>query len=99
MTKTTPKDFRDQLMTEGVPSAYSALMRVLQDKNASATALASAARTMLDIAGLTKSPDGEKSKEPHEMTADELAEFLRRGEERLSDLRQEPRGDEGQVFD
>lgn len=78
MTKTTEPTFRQMLIAEGVPAAYRALMRVLEDPKASATALASAARTVMDIAGLTKPSDADKPKEPHEMTADELQAAIRR---------------------
>ena len=91
MTKKMNAAFRDQLMREGVPKAYSALVRVLDDPKASSTALASAARTVLDIAGMTKPSDDSAQKEPHEMTAGELAERIRQ-------IRSAQRDDDG-VFD
>lgn len=69
---TTKAEFRKQVMEQGVPAAFDGLMRVLQDPRASATALASASRTMLEAASLLKVPEDGGEKEPHEMSAGEL---------------------------
>lgn len=69
---TTKSEFRRQVMEQGVQAAFDGLMRVLTDPRASATALASASRTMLEAGGVLKVPEDTGEKEPHEMTADEL---------------------------
>lgn len=76
MSKNVSIAFRHRLETEGVTKAYAALIRVLDDPKSSPTALASAARTVVDMAGLTKPSDDDRKKEPHEMNADELAERI-----------------------
>jgi hypothetical protein len=78
VSKSSDANFRQQLMSEGVPAAYRALMRVLDDPKSTSTALASAARTILDVAGLTKPTDADKPKEPHEMTAEEIQAAISR---------------------
>ena len=69
---TTKAEFRKQVMEQGVPAAFDGLMRVLQDPRASATALASASRTMLEAASLLQVPETEGEKEPPEMSDQEL---------------------------
>ncbi|HEY8359117.1 MAG TPA: hypothetical protein VIL30_16800 [Ramlibacter sp.] len=75
---TSKSEFRRLVRDEGVPAAFNGLMRVLQDPKASATALASASRTMLEAAGVLKAPDEDVTKQPHEMTAAELDSEIRR---------------------
>ena len=75
---TSKSEFRRLVRDEGVPAAYRGLMRVLEDPKASATALASAARTMMEAAGVLKAPPDEGAKQPYEMTADELRAEIER---------------------
>ena len=72
MTKTSIANLKKKMREEGAPAAYEALLRVLNDKTASPTALASAGNTILKASGLLdKTGDGEDL-EPHEMTLAQL---------------------------
>lgn len=64
----------DDLQTNGVRAAYSALLDVCRDPKAPAPAKATAGVALLRAAGVFAAGDDAKSKkEPHEMTAEELA--------------------------
>lgn len=95
MTKKSLAPLRARMREEGAEAAYDALMRVFGRKDASATALASAASSMLKAAGMMDKSDDSDGREPHEMTADEL-------QDRLDQLRQQQENGEdeaGSVFD
>lgn len=75
---TTKAEFRKKVFEEGVPAAYDALIEVLQNPKASPTAKASAGRSIFEVAGLLKAPEEGSEREPHELSADELAQRIKR---------------------
>ena len=106
----TKSEFRKKVFEEGVPAAYAALIEVLQNPRASPTAKASAGRSIFEVAGLLKAPDENGEREPHELSADELAQRIKRLQHEratraLPLIDVEPRlieatdGDDGSVFD
>lgn len=70
---------------ELIPAANGALMTILQDKEASASARVSAARLAYEAGGLLiKDRESKDEKAPHEMSASQLADEIRKLEQELS---------------
>lgn len=66
-----------RIQTEGAEAAYQAALGVCRDKTAPAPARATCATTILRAGGyLNAKEDGSSGKQPHEMTAAELASRL-----------------------
>lgn len=88
---------RELIRTEGVRAAYLALRGVCADPKAPAPAKATAGVALLRAAGLFERIEDPRSKEPHQMTPDELDAHSRALQRKLDRLRRRS-GDEG-VFD
>jgi hypothetical protein len=90
----TQRDLLERIQTEGVQAAYEAALSVCKDAKAPAPARATAAATLFRVAGyFEKKSDGLLDKDPHEMTAGELNEAIRR----LG--KQANKGGRGDIFD
>lgn len=73
-----------RIHTEGVLAAYEAALAVCNDPKAPAPARATASATLFRVAGyFDRKGEGDRDKEPHEMTPDELAQAVRRAQARL----------------
>lgn len=88
---------RELIRTEGVRAAYIALKSVCEDNRAPAPAKATAGVALLRAAGLFEKTEDPRSKEPHQMTPDELDKHSRQLQRKLDRLRR--RSAEGSVFD
>ncbi|WHO77464.1 hypothetical protein [Rhizobium leguminosarum] len=62
-----------RIQTEGVQAAYEASLAVCNDPKAPAPARATASATIFRVAGYFDRKEGDQAKEPHEMSAEELA--------------------------
>lgn len=70
-------DYRERLIkTEGAQLAYAAMIRILKPGGAPPSVQVQAAKYMLDAAGHGAKDDPHRSKDLHEMTADELQEAI-----------------------
>lgn len=65
-----------KIQTEGAEAAYAAALAVCQDAKAPAPARATCATTILRAGGYLSAREDGTPKEPHEMTASELAARL-----------------------
>lgn len=65
-----------RIQTEGAEAAYDAALAVCKDKAAPAPARATCATTLLRAGGFLNAKDEGATREPHEMTAEELAARL-----------------------
>lgn len=90
----------ERIQTEGAEKAYAALLDVFGDAKALASAKATAATTMFRAGGFFNFTDGERgrAKEPHEMSADELARAISSLEAKLNSNAREP-NDDDDIFD
>ena len=66
----------EQLRLEGLEAAYRRGIRMLNDDETPATAQATLVRIFFQAAGLTGADAEAPEKEPHEMTAEELAQEI-----------------------
>lgn len=74
----TQRQLLQRIHTEGVLAAYEAALSVCRDPKAPAPARATASATLFRVAGyFDRKGDGDRDKEPHEMTAEELAKAVR----------------------
>ncbi|SEN42651.1 hypothetical protein SAMN04489859_1006160 [Paracoccus alcaliphilus] len=93
--KKTPRaakrDIMDRIHLEGVPAAFQAMLEVCRDPKAPAPARAACGSALFRAAGLfdTKDGGGGLDKNPGDMTADELAEFIRNGEAHIANLQKQ----------
>ena len=79
----TRRNLLQRIHTEGVEAAFEASLAICQDPSAAAPARATASSTIFRVAGYFERKDaGAMSKEPHEMSAEELAEEIRKLESR-----------------
>jgi hypothetical protein len=67
---------KSRIDTEGAEAAFDALLRVCRDPKASAQALASAGGAIFRAAGLFEKDEGGGTKEPHEMSPQEIQERI-----------------------
>lgn len=98
MTRTsvvdTQRELLHQIQTEGVQVAYETAVAVCRDPKAPAPAKATASATLFRVAGyFEKRASDADRKEPHEMTADELAEAIR-----MMERRSQAAPDDGDIF-
>ncbi|WP_332716093.1 hypothetical protein [Pelagibacterium mangrovi] len=78
-TSQAQADLLHLVKTEGVFAAYEASLAICRDKQAPAPARATASATLFRVAGyFNRENNGAPDKEPHEMTADELAQAIAR---------------------
>jgi len=76
----------ERIATEGVEIAYETAINVCRDPKSTSPARATAAATLFRVAGFFAVKDGGISdKEPHEMTADELARAVRQAHARANE--------------
>jgi hypothetical protein len=97
-TDESPEETRESLLhdikTKGVRAAYNSLLSVCQDPKAPAPARATAGVALLRAGGfLLASADATKEKEPHEMTAEELAAEIRKLSRKERELRRDSQAD------
>ncbi|MDH6231045.1 hypothetical protein M2281_001617 [Mesorhizobium soli] len=93
--------------SEGIKAAYESALAICQDKNAPAQAKSNASRTLFEIGGMLNRADRKdeslSSKEPHEMTGDELRaykqQFERKARQLNAVLNQSEDGKPGGAFD
>lgn len=67
-----------RIQTEGVLAAYEAALAICRDPDAPAPARATASATLFRVAGYFDRQERGPKKQPHEMTADELAAEIAR---------------------
>lgn len=68
------RELIERIQTEGVAAAYEASLAVARDPKAPAPARATASATLFRVAGyFDRQERGGQHKQPHEMTAEELA--------------------------
>jgi hypothetical protein len=73
------RDLIRRLRTEGAEAAYQAALSVCSDPKATSQARATAANVLFRAAGYFNTrDDGGNRKQPHEMTAEEVQEAIRR---------------------
>lgn len=83
-TEETQRQLLQRIHTEGVQAAYEAALSVCRDPKAPAPARATASATLFRVAGyFDRKGDGDRDKEPHEMTAEELAKAIRGAQRQL----------------
>lgn len=83
MKDQTTQEFQRELLlriqTEGVLAAYEAALSICRDEKAPHPAKATASSTLFRVAGYFEQKDARgPEKQPHEMSADELAQEIRR---------------------
>ncbi|WP_228866246.1 hypothetical protein [Roseibium aggregatum] len=82
--------------TEGVLAAYEASLAICRDPKAPAPARATASSTLFRVAGyFNKENAGGSEKEPHEMSADELAQAVRKISAEMEAVHSSCRSNEG----
>ena len=92
-TAEVSRRLRDKLMFECAEKAIDALTEVAADKNAPAPARATAGTAILRSAGFfERGETGPSSKQPHEMTAEELSAEIARIRREHRDVDPEPGG-------
>lgn len=93
-TSRAPDAELDQLMLDikavGARVAYDTLLSVCRDPKAAAPAKATAATGIVRMAGLFERGRAAAEKQPHEMTAEELADEIARLRRGQDDRRQDP---------
>lgn len=67
-----------RIQTEGVEAAYQASLAVCSDPKAPAPARATASATLFRVAGYFDRSERGETKQPHEMTSEELASEIKR---------------------
>lgn len=73
-----------KIHTEGVLAAYEAALSVCRDPKAPAPARATASATLFRVAGyFDRKGEGDRDKEPHEMTPEELTRAVRHAQRQL----------------
>jgi hypothetical protein len=83
------QEMQRRIAVEGAPLALGVVLGVLKDDTADPRLRVVCARDMLDRAGhiapkAVESAMADRVKDPHEMTTDELREFVDKGEEELA---------------
>jgi hypothetical protein len=94
----TQRDLLRRIHTEGVMIAYDACIDVCRDPKAPANARQAAAATLFRAAGYFGQQEKQQTKEPHEMTGDELKLAIADLSERIAGKAAPIDDDEGGMF-
>ena len=79
------RELMQRIQTEGVQAAYEASLAVCRDDKAPAPARATASGTLFRVAGYFDKQERDRTKEPHEMTPEELSAAVQDARRRLSE--------------
>lgn len=93
----TQRDLLRRIHTEGVMIAYDACIDVCRDPKAPANARQAAAATLFRAAGYFGQQENQQTKEPYEMTADEVARAIADYSDRIAS--KAVRSDDDDLFD
>ncbi|ANH06266.1 hypothetical protein shn_20955 [Shinella sp. HZN7] len=95
----TQRDLLRRIHTEGVMIAYDACIDVCRDPKAPANARQAAAATLFRAAGYFGQQEKQQTKEPHEMTAEEIQRAIADLSERIAGKAVRSDDDDGGMFD